>query len=165
MSTTVLEILERLDQRYPTDDERAQAERAKRELPARVEAAGEIAQADRKAVKHVIKQQRARYPKFHTFHEDAWGKATRDIQLVVTYQAKAMLSDDMRLLEDRVLVWLRTILTSFDMTPRFFRDTYEALRDGMRDQLSAESYRLLEPCLNATVETMSCGPEPSEPRV
>jgi len=165
MSSAVIEILERLDQRYPTPDELASVSSAKAALPARVAAAREIASADRKAVKHTIKQQRKRYPKFHSYHEDAWGKATRDIQLVVTYQTKSMLMDDPRILDERVLVWLRTILTSFDMTPRFFRDTYEELREGMRNELSKESFSLLEPYLDQAIATMSCGPEPAEPRV
>ena len=49
MSSAVIEILERLDQRYPTPDELASVSSAKAALPARVAAAREIASADRKA--------------------------------------------------------------------------------------------------------------------
>ena len=165
MAKHILKTIYGADNRHLTAEERQEILAYTNSMPQRIDVAREVEEKERLAVKHAIAETRKKYPRFHTFHENAWGKAFRDIQLVVRYQVQALLLDDPSYLSEKTLVWLRTILASFSFTPDFNRDTYTFLKEGMEQNLSPESYRHMEPYLEKTIDIMSDFPEPATPAV
>jgi hypothetical protein len=76
-------------------------------------------------------------------------KCYRDVGLVYRYCVFAMLSDDMKMLEDKLLFWLRTILQSqnFPQGNESIRATYTLLLREAERQIPPEHFRLLDPYL------------------
>ena len=165
MTIKVLKTIYGSDNRFLEEEEKQQILAYTSSMAERMEAAREAEAACGQAIKHAIGALRQAYPRFHTFHPDAWGKASRDLELIIRYQVQAMLLDDPAYLKDRVLVWLRTILSSFNFTPQFHRDTYTRLKEGVEKNVSPEAFRQLEPYMDLTIEVMSDFPEPAEPMV
>lgn len=161
MNSWLMRVIEESDSRYLTREEQKKILAYTSTLPQRLQAANVVEQKEEAIVRATIDQMRRRYPRFEKLHGNAWDKAFRDIQLVVRYTAQAMVCDDPSLLTDKALYWLKTILASFGFTPQFNRDTYTFLRDNMRQQLPADVFALLEPCLSVTIEVLSDFPEPA----
>ena len=105
------------------------------------------------------------YPNFTRYHAVGWEKGYRDMQLLLQYIAKAMLVDDVRLLDDQVLTWVRTIFKSLNFTPKFLRDSYTLLRESVKVAVKPRTYALLEPYLTHTIHYLSDIPEPVRPEV
>jgi hypothetical protein len=77
------------------------------------------------------------------------GKCYRDVGLVYQYCVFAMLCDDMALLENKLLHWLRTILQSqsFPEGKESIRSTYALLLKESERRIPPQDFRLLEPYL------------------
>jgi hypothetical protein len=151
--------------RYPTPDERQALLDFAESLPRRVKAAELVEQTESAVVRGVIEEMQRRYPNFARYHEQGWDKVGRDLELVVRHDAQAVLADDPELLDEKVLVWLRTVLAALNITSGFVRDAFTLLRDGFRAALPAEAFGLLEPALTRNIEVTSDFPEPATPAV
>lgn len=124
-----------------------------------------IEEAEDGAVRFCIDNTRKRYPNFDKYHDKAWAKAFRDVQLTTRYAAQAMLLDDKETLREKLLYWLRTILAGLNFTPEFNRDTYTYLTEGFRQGLPPDAFAEFEPYLELVVDIMSDFPEPATPAV
>jgi hypothetical protein len=160
-----MRIMQGSDSRYLTKEEQDEITRYCTGLVERLKYSAMIEAKEQAAVKATIDEMRRRYPNFDKFHDQAWGKAFRDTQLTVRYCVQAMILDDIKPLEDKLLYWFRTILASFSFTPGFNRDNYTLLTEAFRRQLPPEAFRALEPYLNRVTEIMSDFPEPAVPAV
>jgi hypothetical protein len=165
MNSRIQKLFNAADSRYLNAEEQTVILEYAASLQARFRTAAAVEAKEQAAVKYCIDEMRKRYPNFDKFHEQAWGKAFRDVQLTVRYCVQAMLLDDVGVLDDKLLVWLKTILASFNFTPQFNRDTYMLLKDGFRRLLPPEDFRMMEPYLNRNIETLSDFPEPAVPAV
>jgi hypothetical protein len=134
-------------------------------LPKRLEIARLVEQKEEELSRQCIDEMRKRYSHFHTLHDRGWEKGYRDVQLVIRYMVQGMLMDDLDVASEKLLMWLRTIVGSLGLTPRFNRDTYTILREGFRQKLPADAFAMMEPQLNKTIEVMSDIPEPYKPAV
>lgn len=124
-----------------------------------------IEEAEDGAVRFCIDNTRKRYPNFDKYHDKAWAKAFRDVQLTTRYAAQAMLLDDKETLREKLLYWLRTILAGLNFTPEFNRDTYTYLTEGFRQGLPPDAFAQFEPYLELVVDIMSDFAEPATPAV
>lgn len=165
MNNKINSILLESDSRYLTADERSELLTYTTTFAERLEAVQLIEENEDAAVRFCIENTRKRYPNFDKYHGSAWAKAYRDVQLTTRYMAQAMLIDEISLLEDKLLFWLRTILAGLNFTPEFNRDTYTYLKQGFRQSLPPETYAKFEPYLNRTIQIMSDFPMPATPAV
>ena len=165
MYSRALKTLNKSDGRYLTPEEQQAVLDFGKSLPLRFEASRVVEKIEADVVRLVIEDMRRKYPRFETFHDRAWDKAHRDIELTLRYLVQAMLLDDVEVATDKLLVWMRTILASFNMTPQFVRDTYVSLREAVRRLAPAEAYNLLAPHLENAIEVLSDFPEPATPAV
>lgn len=165
MNTEIRTLLLESEGRYLTEDERQKVSTYMAKFQERLKIAEMVEEAEDSAVRFCIDNTRKRYPNFDKYHEKAWAKAFRDVQLTTRYAAQAMLLDEPKLLEDKLLFWLRTILAGLNFTPEFNRDTYTYLTEGFRQALPPEAFGQLEPYLEQVVEIMSSFPEPATPAV
>lgn len=160
MNTELWELVNASDGRYFTSDEEAKVLKFAQTLPARFQAAAKVKAAEEPIVKSVIERMKQLYPNMARYHAAGWEKAHRDVQLVLRYNVQAMVCNDLQALEDKLLFWLRTILKSVNLTPKFIADTYVLLTQSCRDALPAEAFQLLEPALSRTLSVLSDVPEP-----
>ena len=151
--------------RYLTDDERTKLTDYMAGFQTRMGYAQLIEEAEDGAVRFCIDNTRKRYPNFDKYHEKAWAKAFRDVQLTTRYATQAMVLGDKKLLEEKLLHWLRTILAGLNFTPEFNRDTYTYLTEGFRQALPPEAFSEFEPYLDMIVEILSSFPQPATPAV
>ena len=165
MNNRIQRIIHESDSRYLTSDEKDEVRNYLKQFEQRLDVAAQIEEAEDVAVRFCIDNTRKRYPNFDKYHEKAWAKAFRDVQLTTRYAVQAMLLEDRQMLQDKLLFWLRTILAGLNFTPEFNRDTYTFLREGFRQNLSPDSYQEIEPYLDLVIETMSDFPEPATPAV
>jgi hypothetical protein len=165
MNSQLTQLAFAADGRYFSGDERNQLVSFANAMPKRVAAADAVAQKEDAVIRAVIEQMQQRFPNFAKHHDQAWARQFRDVQLVLRADAQAMIFDDLRRLDDKVLYWLRTVFAASNYTPGFVRDCFESLRDQLRSKLNRDEFDLLQPYLNRNVEVLSDFPEPAVPAV
>ena len=106
-----------------------------------------------------------RYPNFTKYHDQGWARCYRDVQLVLRQDVQSMLLDDVRSLDDKILLWMRTTLAANNLTPGFCRDAFSLLREKLQDHLGAEEFDLLRPYLDRNIDVLSDFAEPATPAV
>ncbi|MFQ3594344.1 MAG: hypothetical protein SNJ82_14295 [Gemmataceae bacterium] len=161
MNRRIKQIINGSDSRFLTKEEMRDILNYTNSLPARFKAATQAEQQEAEIVRWVIDQLKPRYPNMEKFHLRGWERGYRDVQLTFRYIVQAMILDDVKVLEDKLLFWLRTMLAGVDLTPQFIRDTYELLTESCEARLSQESFELLAPFLNRTTEVLADIPEPA----
>lgn len=165
MNNRIKKLLLQSDSRYLTSEEKEEVTKYMEDFQRRLEITGMIEEAEDSAVRFCIDNTRKRYPNFDKYHEKAWAKAFRDVQLTTRFATQAMLLGEMSVLEDKLLYWLRTILAGLNFTPEFNRDTYTFLKEGFRQSLPPDAFGELEPYLSRTIDIMSDFPAPATPAV
>ena len=161
---TVL-TLNTLRDRYPTAAERDRLNEYAAGVRDRLGAVRELEAIERPVIEAALGRIKEHYPNFTRYHAVGWEKGFRDMQLLLQYMAKAMLVDDVRLLDDQVLTWVRTIFKSLNFTPKFLRDSYTLLREEVRARAKPRTFALIEPYLTHTIHYLSDIPEPVRPEV
>ncbi|MGL4553365.1 MAG: hypothetical protein ACRC33_19535 [Gemmataceae bacterium] len=161
MNKRIKQIIDQSDSRYFTNGEMKEILAYTNTLPARFKAAGAVEKHEADAVRYCIDEMRARYPGLEKYHAKGWDRSYRDVQLVVRYIVQSMILDDSSVMEDKLLLWLRTMLAGVDLTPQFISDTYELLTEGFRRKLPEDAFALVEPFLLRTKEVLSDIPEPA----
>lgn len=165
MNSEIRAIFLESEGRYLSDDEHQKVTDYVGGLQTRLGYVKMIEDAEEGAVRFCIDNTRKRYPNFDKYHDKAWAKAFRDVQLTTRYAAQAMLLADKKILEEKLLFWLRTILAGLNFTPEFNRDTYTYLTEGFRQALPPEVFAEFEPYLEMVVNIMSDFPQPATPAV
>lgn len=126
----------------------------------RFAAAREVEEHEEKIVTTAIATTRSAYPNFENFHEAGYSKCFRDMQLVLRYNVQAMVFCDVDGMNDKVLYWLRTILSGTCQTPKLISDAYTNLRAACQESLSDSTFALMDVPLSNTIEVLSDVPEP-----
>jgi hypothetical protein len=165
MNNKIKKLILGSDSRYLTAEERDEIKEYLHAFEGRMEVTALVEEAEDSAVRFCIESTRKRYPNFDKYHDKAWAKAFRDVQLTTRFMTQAMLVDEMSVLEEKLLFWLRTILAGLNFTPEFNRDTYTYLQEGFRQSLPPHAFTQLEPYLERTVDIMSNFPQPATPAV
>ena len=165
MNNRISQILVGSDSRYLTEEERNEVLEYVKGFDERFRVMALIEANEDAAVRFCIENTRKRYPNFDKYHGSAWAKAFRDVQLTTRYMAQAMMLDEIGILEEKLLFWLRTILAGLNFTPEFNRDTYTYLKQGFRQTLPPDAFTVFEPFMNRTIEIMSDFPAPATPAV
>jgi hypothetical protein len=165
MTPRLARMLTAADGRYPTADERQELSAFAESVPRRIEAAEQVEQHEAGVIRGVTEELQRRYPNFGRYHEQGWAKLGRDLSLVTRYDAQAMLADDAELLDEKVLIWLRTVLAALNLTPGFVRDAFTLLHEGFGEVLPRDAFELLEPALSRNIEVATDFPEPASPAV
>jgi hypothetical protein len=150
------------------------------DLEAEAQACREIREVEKKVVKKVFREVFSQYD-YEKHHENALAKCPRDVRYVVAYAAASMLFRDPAYFDDKILLWLRTILQAFEFPKRnvsnsgaLFSDrefeeavnavppnrqsifhTYYRLRQEMGKAISAESFEKIEPYLTQGLNTLT----------
>ena len=161
MNKRIKQIINGSDSRYLNNGEMKEILAYTNSLPQRFKAAGLIEKAEADTVRYCIDQMRARYPGLEKYHMKGWDRSYRDIQLVVRYMVQSMILDDASVMEDKLLIWLKTMLSGVDLTPQFVADTWDFILEGFRQKLPADVFELLEPFVVRTKEVLSDFPEPA----
>jgi hypothetical protein len=151
--------------RYFQPEERDQFLTYAGSVPSRFAAADALSEHEEAVLKATVGDLQQRYPNFAKHHHQGWAKCYRDLQLVIRQDAQALIFDDVQMLDDKTLAWLRTILAANNLTPQFCRDAFTLLRDHVKSRLGPEHYELLQPFLDRNIEVLSEFPEPATPAV
>jgi len=149
------------------------------ELP-RATAAREIKAIETRTVQTVINEIFALYP-FEEHHTAATGKCARDVRYVSAYATLAMLMNDPQWFEDKLLLWMKTIIQAFEFPEQTHKpkvsfnlnsnnsnqlgqyrphqrsifDTYVRLKQQYHRTLSPTSYELIAPYLQKSVDILA----------
>jgi hypothetical protein len=172
------DLFKRAESRHLTDDELDAYLAAVPEHAPRAEAAKALRAADAAAVRKVITELYQVYP-YEQHHQLAMPKCIRDVRYVSAYAAHAMLLGDADWFRDKLLVWMKTILQSFEypdspnnkrLNPepevratlerlrphqRSIYECYYRLKTELRRALPAPAYTELEPYLQLPVDVLS----------
>jgi Phycobilisome protein len=157
--------LDALRDRYPTPAERDHLAAYAESVGGRLFALQEMNQIAAECVEGCMAQMRRMYPNIPRFHASGFEKGSRDNLLLLEYMTKCMLLDDIKLLDEQVLTWVRTLFKSFNFTPKFMRDNFTLLREAVRARAKPRTFALMEPYLTHTIDYLSDIPEPVRPEV
>lgn len=175
----LLSVWKEAESRHLTDDELQLYLEALPDFAERARAAREVRQHEGEVVNKAIQAVFSVYP-YESNHEFATAKCTRDVRYVSAYATMAMLMADGQWLDDKLLIWLKTILQSFsfpdkvekrsvlfgakaqdaslerlDAKRRSIFDCYTRLRDGYQAALTPPSYQLMRPALQQVIDTLT----------
>jgi hypothetical protein len=174
------EIFKAAESRFFTDEELAVILQFFPHLAPHTEVALELRAKDMAIVTRVVKEIFSQYP-YEKFHEFSTTKCVRDVRYVLAYCTQAMLAEDSRWFEDKLLIWLKTILHSFDFpdpiklsSVTLFSDpvletklkelpkkiksifhTYYRLKQEVGKELKAEQFKLIAPYLDLVINVLS----------
>jgi Phycobilisome protein len=165
MNSRLSKIAQTADGRYFSADERQAFRSFADSLPKRLGVVESVEQKEETVIRTVLEQMQLRYPNFAKHHDQAWARQFRDVQLVLRAGVEAMVFDDIRRLDDKMLYWLRSMFAASNYTPRFVRDCFESLRDQMKSNLNHEEFDLLRPFLDRNIEVLGDFSEPAAPAV
>ncbi len=133
---------------YLSPEQLAELEKIDHLMAARVRSARKAQQMESVVLKNVIEPilKKFDFAANASFHRE---KCYRDVGMVYRHCVFAMLSDDMEMLENKLLFWLRKILQSqnFPQGNESIRSTYALLLKETERQLPPEEFRLLNPYL------------------
>jgi hypothetical protein len=161
MNQPLSQILRNSDGRYLTGEERDAILAYARELPPAVVASQDVADHEDAVIEAVVAELRTQYPRFERLIPNAWDQLADNLRLIIRADVRAMLTADLRVLEDKALFYLRSILAAYNVTPQFVRDAFTRLRDQCRDRLRAETFSRLAAYLDRNVEVLADFPEPA----
>jgi hypothetical protein len=157
--------LDALRDRFPNSAERDRLAAYSESVGERLFALQDMDQIAAECVEACMAQMRRLYPNVPRYHPSGFEKGTRDNRLLLEYMTKCMLLDDVKLLDEQVLTWVRTLFRSFNFTPKFMRDNFTLLREAVRARAKPRTFVLMEPFLTHTIEYLSDIPEPVRPEV
>jgi|AFSR01.1.fsa_nt_gi hypothetical protein len=126
--------------KYFTDAEFAKLESLYPNLKTHIEAAKDVRAKETGIVGRSVKEIYTMYP-YEQYHEHATAKCVRDARYVLSYATLAMLADDPQWFENKLLIWMKTILQAFD-----FPDTGQT--EAMR-----EAFSRIDPALAAKLKS------------
>ncbi|GAB5561962.1 MAG: hypothetical protein SynsKO_36090 [Synoicihabitans sp.] len=107
------DLFARAESRHLTDDEFELYLAVAEEHAERVTAAQEMKANDAQIVRNIITDLYAIYP-YAQHHNLAMPKCIRDVRYVTAYATLAMLMGDPKWFADKLLIWMKTILQSFE---------------------------------------------------
>jgi hypothetical protein len=148
MSIRVQALTQAAEGRYLTQDERKALRDYAASVPSRLNAAESIEAAESDVLNRVVDEMRKRHPNFATHREQPWARLFRDVQLVLRTCTHAVVCDDVRLLDERVLYWLRSVAAAAGVPTSFQNDCYSLLRDVCASKLSSSDFAMLKPMLD-----------------
>lgn len=174
-------IFKAAESRHLTDQELEEYRHVVPDNAVRVEAAKEVREIEEEVVNTVVEDIFAVYP-FPKHHRAASVKAPRDIRYVSAYMTEAMLMNDPQWLNNKLLIWLKTILQSFEFPDRegaakkvlfaspssdpgaleklkpgqrSIHATYHKLKQYYQERLSPASFALMEPYLQQAIDVLA----------
>jgi hypothetical protein len=162
---TSLLTLTHLRDRPPTAAERDALIQYAGSARDRQTAVEEVESAGDAIVDDVMARMKQAYPNIPRYHVSGFEKGYRDNRILLTYLGKCMYLNDEALLDEQVLVWVRTLFKSFNFTPKFLRHNFTLLREATRRNVTPRTFLLLEPFLDHTIAFMSDIPEPTRAEV
>ncbi|MCC5789369.1 MAG: hypothetical protein JJT75_07025 [Opitutales bacterium] len=150
------------------------------EFQSRANAAKEMKAKDGAVVRQTIKELYEIYP-YEKFHQIAMPKCIRDVRYVTAYATQSMLMGDPDWFRDKLLIWLKTILQSFQYpdipkgTTRRLNQEPEALqmveslkpeqrsvyecyykvKKDLHKELSSDAYAEMEAYLQISIDILS----------
>ena len=174
------ELFKLAESRQLTEQELEAYYRAIPEHVARATAAREIAAVERSVVQNVIDEIFALYP-YEQQHQAASSKCSRDVRYVSAYATLAMLMNDPQWFDDKLLIWMKTILQAFEFPERgqqrkalfsvqsslpattdklkphqlSIYETYTRLKQHYQRTLTSTSYTLIEPYLQQAIDVLA----------
>lgn len=162
---TTLLTLTQVRDRFPTAAERDALVEYAATVRDRQAAAADLEAIGDAAVEDCMQKMMQLYPSVPRYHTAGFEKGYRDNRILLTYAGRSMLLNDQQLLDDQVLVWVRTLFKSFNFTPKFLRDNFTLLREAVRRRAKPRTYALAEPFLTHIADFLSDIPEPAKPEV
>lgn len=151
MKLALCELIEELDSRALSPrDEKLMLDYAD-SMEARLKCMAEVQEHSKAAATTAAKIARKKYPDAETKHGLCWAKAVRDMELVVCECANGVLVDDIDFVDERILIWLHTILKSFDFEQNLIPDCFRFLKDEFEKLLSEQSFAYMAPMLDRTI--------------
>lgn len=177
---SLADLFVRAEGRHLTADELATFRRIVPEYSLRADAAQEIAAVEKAVVDKTTAELMSLYA-FSPQFPMAQAKTQRDVSIVSAYLTLAMLINDPEWLRDKLLLWLKTILQSFNFPRResaqkktlfgakatgnpveampqhkqAIFEAYTLLRRNYQAQLQPAHFALIDPYIQQTIETLS----------
>lgn len=111
------ELFKGAEARHFNEEELASIQREHPELELELETARAVRECDVAIIGRVVKEVYSQYP-YDQHHDHANPKCIRDVRYVIAYACHAMIARDPKWLEDKLLIWLKTILQAFDFPDR-----------------------------------------------
>ncbi|MEY3220278.1 MAG: hypothetical protein RIT27_1635 [Pseudomonadota bacterium] len=167
------------ESRQMTEQELEEYCRLVPEYTQRAIAAREITAVEQSVVQKVVDEIFAIYP-YEQFHQIALGKCTRDVRYVSAYATLSMLMNDPQWFSDKLLIWFKTILHSFEFPDkkqkgrvlfsggnqdnkieelpphrRSIYETYFKLKQQYQRVLTPSSFHLIESYLQQAIDVLS----------
>jgi len=150
------------------------------DLAPEVAAVSAVREIDLSVIQRVVKEVFAQFD-YEQFHDYATAKCTRDIRYVITYACAATVAKDLRWFDDKLLIWLKTILAAFNFPARtsgagggMFADEvleerlkelpqrtqstfycYYRLRQEMEKELAPDHFRIIEPSITLALNVLT----------
>lgn len=154
-------IIFRLDNAYPTADDRSAIENYLATAETRRAALEEVRQAATVVPEKVVAGLRLRYPQFARLRSTGFDKVQRDMGMLTNMAGNAMFLGEHETLDHEFTIWFQTILKGAHVSPQFMRDGFQLWHENLRANMSPTAWGLLRPHAEHIAEVLSNLPIPA----
>lgn len=154
MNQAIMTMFSDAEGRYLASEEIDQISDYVASLDRRIAAMQAVQAAEQRILDDALERTFQQLPKTKSYGGEFRDKASRDVGLVLRYCTMAMVRDDEKLLKDKLLYWLRTILQSF-FSRKYMDVTYRELASSCERHLDQAHVQLLAPYLKLTHEILT----------
>ncbi|MEZ6140606.1 MAG: hypothetical protein R3B84_08550 [Zavarzinella sp.] len=161
----ILPLIQKLDNRWPTQKEKADLQAYLSTTKSRRAALDEIVANADTVADSVVREIRAMYPQFSKFHGSGYEKGKRDVALLTNITANCMFLGESETIDHQFTIWYRTILKSVHVTPQFMADTLHSWQRHLDTALSSEAYSLMKPYIHHFIDLLTDFAVPARPEV
>lgn len=138
-------IVRRLDNAYPTAQDRAAIENYLATVKARRAALAEVRRVSVAVAEDTVERIKVLYPQFARYHAHGYEKGKRDMALLTNMVTNAMFLGEDETIDDMFTHWYKTIVKSVHMSRQFMQDTFRFWREALEARLSPDAFALVRP--------------------
>lgn len=154
-------VIYRLDNAYPSPEDRTAIEEYLATAEARRAALEEIRPLANIVPEKVVAGLRARYPQFARLRSTGFDKVQRDLGMITNMTANAMFLGEHETMDHEFTVWFQTILKGAHVSPQFMRDGMQLWQELIRSSISAGAWGLFRPHAEHVTEVLTNLPVPA----
>lgn len=160
---TLCDLMLRAGDCHFTANEREQVRGMARDLERAMQTSAAVEAVEDEAVGSVIESLRERHPRVGQLQPQAWERLAADLKLVLRHDVRALAIGEPDELDGSVLIYLRSILAAYRLSPAFVHECFSLLDARLSERLAAEHAAALRPYLQRNIDVLADLPEPAAP--
>lgn len=160
MNREMIELVRQFDRRPISEDDKETMLSYSRSVPLRIEAVQAVQAIEHSAIEEAVRQLQRNFASMEQRHVDPWDRTRRDMAIMLRVCCQGMLLDDFVFIEQRLIIWLRTMLTSSNVPMDAVNFAYTTMINVLKTKLKKPHADLIIPVIQKSLDVLCEAPAP-----